>query len=77
MPPAPVSGKTEDVWKRARVFSGHPGHERDDEMKKTPKVLAAILAAGFAVALGSAPAVTAVSVDSSPEHAALLDTGWD
>jgi hypothetical protein len=46
-------------------------------MKKIPKVLAAVLAVGFAVAFGSAPAVTAVSADSSPAHAALLDTGWD
>jgi hypothetical protein len=59
------------------VFSGHPGHEKDEEMKKTPKVLAAVLAVGFAVVCGAAPAVTVVSAESSPAHAALLDTGWD
>jgi hypothetical protein len=62
---------------RARVFSGHPGHERDNTMKKFPKVLAAVLAAGFAVAFGTAPALTAVSAESAPVHVALLDTGWD
>jgi hypothetical protein len=46
-------------------------------MKKTPKVLAAVLAAGFALALGTAPAVTAVTTDSSPAHHSMLDTGWD
>jgi hypothetical protein len=73
--PEPVSGKTADVWRiRARVFSGHPGRERDRNMKKIPKVLAAVLAVGFVVALGAAPTVSA---ESAPAHSMLLDTGWD
>jgi hypothetical protein len=43
-------------------------------MKKIPKVLAAVLAVGFVVALGAAPTVSA---ESAPAHSMLLDTGWD
>jgi hypothetical protein len=43
-------------------------------MKKVPKLLAAVLAVGFAVTLGAAPAVSA---DASPARHMMLDTGWD
>ena len=43
-------------------------------MKKTPRVLAALLAVGFAVGLGAAPAVSAVASSQVSYHAA--DTGW-
>jgi hypothetical protein len=70
-----VPGNIEAVWRTYPGVFGSSGNEEGrGTMKKVPKVLAAVLAVGFAVTLGAAPAVSA---DASPAFHSMLDTGWD